>query len=135
MSTAKLVGRKGLVEVVKIFSAISNTDMNSGSGNDIDETYHPTREEAEMAALDIGAMGSRGKVESRLVVRFEDGSMLLLANRDTIPWRTPIPAANAPIVNFSKPRPDLINLVKNGRARKKALAKLSPKERTLLSLR
>jgi hypothetical protein len=105
----KYIGGKGEVEVIEIFAAVSNTELNDGSGDKIDLTYHPTKQEARTAAIGVGVMGCNGDVEPRLAVRFKDGTILLLAQREEIPWNHRIPAENAPLVKFSKPRPDQVH--------------------------
>lgn len=80
MAQKDLIGKKGQAEVIEIFAAVTNTDLDEGRGRRIDHSYHPNQARAKVATIGIGVQGNDGYVESRLAVKFGDETILLLSN-------------------------------------------------------
>jgi len=100
------IGDRVAGEVIKLFAATRNEDLQEGRGARIDHSYHLTEHEALIASSKIDVMGTDGKVEKRIALRLSDGQYLLLPKPITVSEN---PEAEAGL-------------------RKQALAKLTPAE-------
>lgn len=67
--------------VVLIFAAVCNSDSVEGRGRQIDHSYHLTNLAATIATSRIGVMGSDGKVEPRLAIKFQGERYALLPDK------------------------------------------------------
>lgn|SRR5487761_198418 len=96
-----LVGISGQAEIVEVYAAVTNTDLNDPNyGDEINDSYHLTEESARAAAVGIGVMGSTGKVQKRLAARFDDDLLFILAVHGS-----PLPAEGAPEIFFKNKKP------------------------------
>ncbi len=90
------IGKYGNARVVKIYAAVSNTDLNSWNfGSPIDYAYYLTRADAELGTNRIGPMGSNGRVQDRYAIKFDDGTYYLLAENGSA-----IPAKGTPEIKL-----------------------------------
>lgn len=97
MKKSDLIGKKGSAEVIEIFAVAESFEAVDAG----DCSYHATKREAIRASRDVG--WGHSKVEPRLAVRFEDGTMLLLAPQPEGFGHFPnTPEANVPMVELSK---------------------------------
>lgn len=93
---AKFIGFKGKAEIVRIFAAVTNIDLNEGRGENIDDAYYFIERDALVGAIGIGVMGGDGEVEERFAVRFDNGTYFLLADPGLAAAR---PSDDAPLVS------------------------------------
>lgn len=113
---ASPLGKSGEVEVITIFTARTNTELNEGRGQQYDRTFHETERGAKLGTVGIGVMGGDGEVGDRLAVRFSDGTLLLLD-------------AGQPVIELQNE-----NVLEQD-IRRKALSKLSVAEREALGVK
>ena len=109
----------GKARVIEIFAVVGNTDPEKGTGSKFDISHHQTKEEAQIALIDL--LGAHKSVESRAAVKFDSGVVLLLAKNGVL--------GKSPFVVFSD-----VSGATNA-LRKKALEKLSPIERHVLGVK
>lgn len=111
-------------EMVFIYAATRNSDLNEGRGPTIDESYHLKRHAAIIACAGIDVMGSNGQVAERLALKLIDGRYFLLAN-----MKDPFEVADPIVVSTNVQEVQAMTDLKV-----KALGKLSPPERAALGL-
>lgn len=121
--------RSGKADIVQIWAAVTNTDLNAGEGIEQDYSYHLTKEEALIGAEKIGPMGSNGSVEKARAVRFDDGQYFLLAR-----YANQLPTSDAPHIFIAKIDAEGITKARQASARQKALDKLTTLERQALGV-
>lgn len=112
MSKSGIAGLAGPATILEVWAAIAPHDTEEGKGDWYDKTYHATEAGARLGASGIGVMGTEGKVEPRLAVKFNGGQLLLVDG--------PITLADDEQLGTD--------------VRRRALAKLTPVERIALGL-
>lgn len=125
----EFMSMKREAEIVEIWAAVTNTDLNSGEGFAKDHSYYLTKEEAQIGAKKIGPMGSDGEVEEVFAVRFDDGQYLLLARN-----RFVLPPDNIACIELTAIDVAGIKKLRQEELRSKALAKLTTDERHALGV-
>lgn len=126
MPKRSVLGKEGRAKVVEIFAVVSNTDRQEGRGSSVDLTYHPTKEQAQTAAIGKGVFGADATVEPRRAVRFADGTLLLLVGANSIP------ASGAPQIQFSQPTAQQIAKARVALAQAGGAKNLSAAERAAI---
>ena len=92
-----LVGKSGKAEIIEIYAAVGNKDLNGSIYDDrVDRAYFLMEAEAIIGARGIGVLGSNGEVEKRYAIKLEDGSVYLLASSDAA-----TPTKDAPLIKIS----------------------------------
>ena len=90
------IGKYGNARIIEIYAAVGTTNLNDPNfGASIDFSYYLKSADAYLGAMGIGPMRSSGRVEKRLAIKFDDGSIFLLAT-----YGSAIPAKGTPIIKL-----------------------------------